>query len=46
VAAPLEMRAAAQWGGELHAESEQAVEGGGKSHVLKLGETTKTTVRV
>lgn len=46
VAAPPEMRAAAQWGGELHAESQQAAEGGGKSHILKSGETTKTIVRV
>lgn len=46
VAAPPEMRAAAQWGGELHTESEQAAEGRGKSHVWKSGETTKTTVRV
>lgn len=46
VAAPPEMRAAAQWGGKLQEESEQGAEGGGKFHVLKSGKTTKTTVRV
>lgn len=40
------MRAAAQWGGELHEESDQAAEEGEKRHVQKSGETTKTTVRV